>query len=298
MKRPCKKESDMADRYEQNRERFESGGPGGPGRHTEQDRPYQNPSGQGGRRNEDREDWPAGYEARNEREYPGYDDRNWRPDRNREEWRGNSGQNENERGFPIDERRYQMEHTGRQGAQDWDWDRHRGRSMSITYPRRNEWSSGHGVGSGLGAAEYSEYSSQPRSGSYYGGQGQFGGGLSQYGEQGLHAGHGPKGYKRSDERIKEDANERLTQDPHLDAGEIEVSVKDGEVTLTGTVEARNDKRRAEDLIDNISGVREIHNQLRAQSSQTASEGASAGNSRQEMHSGKDRATTGHQSAKS
>jgi hypothetical protein len=84
----------------------------------------------------------------------------------------------------------------------------------------------------------------------------------------------------------------------LDAGEIEVSVKDGEVTLAGTVEARNDKRRAEDLIDNISGVREIHNQLRVQFSQNASEGASAGNSRQEMQSGKDRATTGHQSTKS
>ncbi|HZZ37080.1 MAG TPA: BON domain-containing protein [Caulobacteraceae bacterium] len=77
-----------------------------------------------------------------------------------------------------------------------------------------------------------------------------------------HRGRGPKGYKRSDERIREDVNDRLTDDPYLDASEIEVLVAIGEVTLTGTVESREDKRRTEDLADAVSGVRHVQNNLR------------------------------------
>jgi hypothetical protein len=154
-----------------------------------------------------------------------------------------------------------------------------GRDLSYREPmtgtHRGEWSSGHGVGMSLGSAEHTEYSPMyARSGSYYGGQGEFGGGLGQYGERGRHAGRGPKGYKRSDERIKEDVCERLTQDPNVDASEIDVQVKEGEVTLTGSVDSRDQKRRAEDAIENLSGVREVNNQLRVQSGQMA--GASRG----------------------
>ncbi len=46
-----------------------------------------------------------------------------------------------------------------------------------------------------------------------------------------HRGKGPKGYTRSDERIREDVNERLTDDGMIDASEIEVDVKNGEVLL-------------------------------------------------------------------
>ncbi|HET9236651.1 MAG TPA: BON domain-containing protein [Oligoflexus sp.] len=81
---------------------------------------------------------------------------------------------------------------------------------------------------------------------------------------GPHAGRGPKGYQRSDERIKEDVCDCLTRDPQVDASEIEVQVKDGEVTLTGTVSERNEKRRAEDALDDVLGVKEIHNQIRVQ----------------------------------
>jgi BON domain len=159
--------------------------------------------------------------------------------------------------------------------------------MSPNFNRQNEWSSNHGVGIGLGGAESSEYSNASPAGSYYdhtrggsmgsgmmgGGTGHYGGGISQYGEQqGQHAGRGPKGYKRSDERIKEDVNERLTHDAHIDAGDIEVNVKDGEVTLTGMVDGRHTKRRAEDVIENVSGVREIHNQLRVRSGQDIGNG--------------------------
>src|SRR5690242_1928486 len=83
-----------------------------------------------------------------------------------------------------------------------------------------------------------------------------------YGERGRFTGRGPRGYQRSDERIREDINERLTEHPEIDASDIEVQVKGGEVTLTGTVDRRQTKRMAEDLCENVSGVKEVHNQLR------------------------------------
>jgi osmotically-inducible protein OsmY len=76
------------------------------------------------------------------------------------------------------------------------------------------------------------------------------------------AGRGPQGYKRSDERITEDINEELTQDHELDASDVSVEVKDGEVTLKGSVPDRESKRRAEDLAESCSGVKDVLNQLR------------------------------------
>ena len=76
-----------------------------------------------------------------------------------------------------------------------------------------------------------------------------------------HQGKGPKGWKRSDERIREDVSERLERDSHVDASEIEVSVKDGVVTLSGKVEDRYSKRQAEDLIENMTGVKDVKNEL-------------------------------------
>jgi osmotically-inducible protein OsmY len=77
-----------------------------------------------------------------------------------------------------------------------------------------------------------------------------------------HRGRGPRGYRRSDERIKEDINDRLSDDWYLDATEIEVAVLNGDVTLTGEVMNRSDKRRAEDLADSVSGVSNVENRLR------------------------------------
>ena len=102
-------------------------------------------------------------------------------------------------------------------------------------------------------------------GSYSGGIGSFAGGMGQYGERGRFAGRGPKNWQRSDDRIREDINERLTDHPDIDASEIDVQVKNGDVTLTGTVDERYVKRMAEDVAENVTGVREVHNQLRVQS---------------------------------
>ncbi len=78
-----------------------------------------------------------------------------------------------------------------------------------------------------------------------------------------HRGRGPKDYTRSDERIREDVNDRLTDDYLLDASSIQVKVEKGEVTLTGQVSTRYDKRRAEDLADQVGGVKHVQNNLRA-----------------------------------
>jgi osmotically-inducible protein OsmY len=75
-------------------------------------------------------------------------------------------------------------------------------------------------------------------------------------------GKGPRNYTRSDDRMKEDINDRLSDDPFVDASDIDVSVSSGEVTLTGTVDHRSTKRRAEDLAEAVSGVRNVENRLR------------------------------------
>lgn len=83
-------------------------------------------------------------------------------------------------------------------------------------------------------------------------------------EAGYHRGRGPKGYQRSDERIMDDVNDRLTDDPHIDASEIEVAVSGREVTLSGTVNSRFEKRHAEDIAESVSGVTHVQNNLRVQ----------------------------------
>ncbi|WP_457089624.1 BON domain-containing protein [Microvirga sp. P5_D2] len=82
--------------------------------------------------------------------------------------------------------------------------------------------------------------------------------------EGSHRGRGPKGYKRTDERIHEDVCERLMHDRFIDASDVEVSVSNGEVTLSGTVSSRGLKRRAEDLAELASGVTHVQNNLRAE----------------------------------
>jgi hypothetical protein len=79
-----------------------------------------------------------------------------------------------------------------------------------------------------------------------------------------HAGRGPRGYTRADERIEEEINDRLTWHPDLDASGIDVRVQHGEVTLAGTVDSRFTKRLARDIADSVDGVRDVHNRLAIQ----------------------------------
>ena len=79
---------------------------------------------------------------------------------------------------------------------------------------------------------------------------------------GPHTGRGPRGYQRSDDRIREEINDRLTAHGLIDATDVECRVVNGEVTLTGYVDSRAAKRAAEDIADDLYGVREVHNHLR------------------------------------
>jgi hypothetical protein len=75
-------------------------------------------------------------------------------------------------------------------------------------------------------------------------------------------GRAPKGWKRSDDRIKDDICESLEYRSNINAEDIDIQVKDGEVTLSGTVRSRQEKRQIEDVVEQAMGVSEVHNQLR------------------------------------
>lgn len=89
-----------------------------------------------------------------------------------------------------------------------------------------------------------------------------GGYWRQYETHSPYAGRGPKDYRRSDDRVREEICDCMTDDPMLDASEISVQVSEGVVTLSGMVSSREQKRRAEDVAERISGVKDVTNQLR------------------------------------
>ena len=108
-----------------------------------------------------------------------------------------------------------------------------------------------------------EYARDPHRGGYgddYARESRWGGmGAATYGG---YRGRGPKNYRRSDERIAEEVNERLTDDPYVDASHIEVKVEEGVVHLSGRVATRAQKRRAEDVAERSRGVQDVMNALR------------------------------------
>jgi hypothetical protein len=68
---------------------------------------------------------------------------------------------------------------------------------------------------------------------------------------------------KSDRQLKEDVKSELTWSPFVDADSIDVSVKNGEVTLRGTVEDRNE---AEAAIENAyeAGARRVISRLKTE----------------------------------
>jgi osmotically-inducible protein OsmY len=130
---------------------------------------------------------------------------------------------------------------------------------------------GFGGGYGGGGQDFSSrsgYAQYPQQGNQYSGYGrpnQDQSWSSSNATVGQYRGsRTPKGYTRSDDRIREDVNDRLMQSNDLDPSEIEVQVSSGEVKLTGTVESRHEKFLAEQLAEAVLGVKDIENQLRVQ----------------------------------
>lgn len=145
---------------------------------------------------------------------------------------------------------------------------------------------GHTYGSEYGGSQFGggRYDRERLGGrdDYGGGrqQGSFSG--SEYG-RGSHGNMGgeqrqtysPKNFTRSDDRVREIVCEML-EDSGIDASDVDVSVKDGEVTLKGTVSGRSVKRQVEDCVCAARGVKECHNQLRTSGSQSSDSGANGG----------------------
>ncbi len=139
------------------------------------------------------------------------------------------------------------------------------------YRRNDDW--GHSSRGGYGDERGFEGQGRNYGGSSFGsGYGQAGRSSGSMGGQEAdqqrqdNRGRGPKNYQRSDGRIEEDVNDRLTDDERVDASDVTVKVKECEVTLNGTVPDRMAKRCAEDCAESVSGVSHVQNNLRVKKS--------------------------------
>ena len=189
--------------------------------------------------------------------------------RNREEYEGRWGSERDYDERDVDDQEYrwrgrfgrQSESSGGYGAtrgygEGRDW----GVGGTSDVPRRG--SRGHGYG---------------LTGGEFGGSWEYGRGQNIYGEssgyrgslgvRGVGAGQnfvgrGPRGYRRSEDAIREEINERLTRHPDIDASDIEVRLDGAEVVLTGVVEDRRAKRLAEDIAEEVWGIDDVRNELK------------------------------------
>jgi osmotically-inducible protein OsmY len=88
--------------------------------------------------------------------------------------------------------------------------------------------------------------------------------MTGVGTRGRFRGRGPTGYRRSDDRIRDDVSDRLMEHDEIDAGSITVSVDNGTVTLSGSVDERRQKYLAEEVAESVMGVQDVQNQVRVQ----------------------------------
>jgi osmotically-inducible protein OsmY len=72
---------------------------------------------------------------------------------------------------------------------------------------------------------------------------------------------GPRGYRRSDERIREDVCEALIRETRADVSEVTVDVRDGTVTLGGHVPVRRMRYIIEDVAADCRGVTDVDNRI-------------------------------------
>ena len=127
----------------------------------------------------------------------------------------------------------------------------------------------HGEGAGWRERQRRDEERAAGEGMYYrgfeyrnGGQGRFGFFMNEPMHfDGPHVGKGPKGYRRHDDHIRDEACERLARHGQVDAREIEVTCEDGVLILRGKVEDRATKRTAEAAVEHVFGVEDVRNEL-------------------------------------
>jgi hypothetical protein len=193
-------------------------------------------------------------------------------DRNMDrERRMRESDNDNDWDWYYYEYRYEPYYPGRNYGNregfNQDYNRNYGRSFNQNYGRNDDQDYDRGYGQDYGRNYNQLY-----------GRNMYRGHESDYdrspywmagnGTPGRYSGVGPRGYRRSDERMIEDINDRLTWNGQIDATNIEVDVKDGIATLSGSVNSRQDKRMAEYIAENVSGVTDVQNNLKINTKQT------------------------------
>lgn len=108
--------------------------------------------------------------------------------------------------------------------------------------------------------------------------------------QGPYAGKGPKGYKRSDQQMCEEANQALERNGRVDASEIEVSCDSGVLKLTGKVENRAAKRDAEECVESVYGVSDVMNELKVENGFFANLFGNGSNAEHNVNKSSDKST--------
>ena len=187
---------------------------------------------------------------RSERESRGYgrndSDRYFTQDRDASYWPGNYGPSSYgpNQDYGRDDRGFHGNGAGRDGSR-------MGMGTSDGMSRTG------GVNDGYAYGTQQWNGSRQGSQSY--GIGSFDGGYGTRSQE--KSGKAPKNYTRSDERVREEVCDALAQSGH-DWSDVDVTVSNGEVTLTGTVADRSEKLQAEHFADRVRGVNEVTNQLK------------------------------------
>ena len=75
-------------------------------------------------------------------------------------------------------------------------------------------------------------------------------------------------FHKKDHQIQEDVKSEITWDPRIASENINVSIKDGNVTLTGTVPYFYEKYNAEDAARRVGGVKAVYDELKVNSSES------------------------------
>ena len=71
-----------------------------------------------------------------------------------------------------------------------------------------------------------------------------------------------RAYRRTDERIRDDVCERLSHSNEVDPTDVTVAVRDGVVTLEGSVPVRPMRYALEDIAARCLGVIDVDNRVR------------------------------------
>ena len=74
-------------------------------------------------------------------------------------------------------------------------------------------------------------------------------------------GVGPKNFRRSDDRVREEICERLSEADDVDATDVDVRVTNGVVLLTGRVDSAGALGVADHIAHSCGGVRQVENRI-------------------------------------